>query len=147
MSAVKVGISLQLAFALCTGPLLAGCQAAGSAPGESDLQGFWQVDRIGDQPAVQESRANLIFSKSEITGNAGCNRFFGKYRYHGGELTVDPDLGGTKMMCRPSVMAQENDFLLLLPQVRRVELHGGVLVLLNDGGEVLISARRVEDNK
>ncbi|MDQ2075686.1 META domain-containing protein [Marinimicrobium sp. ABcell2] len=139
--------SLRLALVLLLGAVLVACQAAGAVPSAAELQGSWRVETIGGEPTVSESRASLTFLESELSGNASCNRFFGSYRYDDGELFIDPELAGTKMMCSPSVMAQENEFLALLPQAIRVAISGDVLQLMDGDGQVLISAKRAEEKQ
>lgn len=148
MRPLSVGFgALRLVFALSAGLLLSACQAGGGIPENSALlAGTWQLETIGGQPVVAQSQASLVFTSSELSGNASCNRFFGTYQYSDGVLTI-PQLASTKMMCGPSIMAQENDVLTSLSQALQVRVHEDMLHLLDDLGEVLISARRVETDE
>lgn len=137
---------LKPAFALCVGLLLFACQAGGTAQDDpAQLTGSWQLETLNGQPVVAQSHARLAFDANEISGNASCNRLFGTYRHNDGLLTIS-ELATTKMMCGPSIMAQENDVLALLGQASQVRMHQDTLQLLDDHGAVLISARRVETN-
>lgn len=136
--------ALRLGFTLTLGMLLFACQTAGGTPDDPELLiGTWQLETVGGQPVIEDSRASLAFNGTELSGNGSCNRFFGTYQYRDGLLTTS-HLAGTKMMCSPSVMAQEDEIFALLNQASQVRMHKDTLRLLDDRGQVLISARRVE---
>ncbi len=134
---------------------LSACQlfegAASQAPESSvvltDFQGAWQVQSLRGAESVPDSRAFLEFSDPpRLTGNGGCNRFFGVYQYEAPVLTIDPSLGSTKMACEASVMVQEQQLFQLLPQAVQVSLsEQGVLVLKDAGGVELVRAVRRSD--
>lgn len=140
-SAWRVGCALTL------GLLLSACQAGGGAQDNAEwLIGAWQIETVGGQPVQADSQANVVFRANELSGNASCNRFFGTYQYSDG-LFRTSELAGTKMMCSPSVMAQEDKVFVLLGQASQVRMHNNMLHLLDDYGAVLISARRVEPDE
>lgn len=123
---------------------LGACQSLTSdAPAPDRLQGVWRVTALANEPLNPGVAAHLEFSEPpRLTGNAGCNRFFGIYEYQKGDLVVDETLGASKMLCQPSVMAVENRLLSLLPQSRRVFLEEGRLELRDRQGRLLIAARQ-----
>lgn len=136
--------ALRLGFALALGLLLSSCQTGGNIPEDPALLvGAWQLETVGDQPVVAQTQPSLVFNANQLSGNASCNRFFGSYQYTDGLLAIS-GLASTKMMCSPSVMAQENDVLGLLGKASQVRVHKDRLHLLDDRGQVLISAQRVE---
>ena len=145
MRPLRIGSgALRLALALSVGLLLSACQAGGGVPETpASLTGTWQLETLGGQPVVANSQASLVFNANKLSGNASCNRFFGSYQYNDGLLTTS-GLGSTKMMCSPSIMAQEDDVFALLVQASQVRMHKNMLHLLDDRGGVLISARRIE---
>lgn len=153
---------MKLLFSVLMGALmvsaLTACQLFGGGapqPPESsvaleDFQGVWQVESLRGTESVPESRAFLDFSDPpRLTGNGGCNRFFGVYQYESPVLTIDSSLGSTKMACEASVMVQEQQLFQLLPQAAYVNLsEQGVLVLKDASGIELLSAvRRSADGR
>lgn len=124
--------------------LLAACQGlSGEAPAAESLQGVWRVTALANEPVSSASRAHIEFSDPpRLTGNAGCNRFFGIYEYQNGTLNVDEALGASKMLCPSSVMAVENQLLSFLPQSRQIQIEKGRIELRDSRGRLLISAQR-----
>lgn len=123
---------------------LGACQGlTGAAPTPDRLQGVWRVTALANEPLSPGVEAHLEFSEPpRLTGNAGCNRFFGIYGYQTGDLVVDETLGASKMLCQPSVMAVENRLLNFLPQSRQVYVEEGRLELRDSRGRLLIAARQ-----
>lgn len=71
-----------------------------------------------------------------ITGNGGCNRFFGRYEITGtGALTIGP-LASTKMLCPDQQMETEKKFLDLLGSAKTFERIGHELLIKDDSGEI-----------
>ncbi len=132
-------------------PALTACQLFGSpvSPQSSlaltDFQGAWQVELLRGAELDQNSRAFLEFSEPpRLTGNGGCNRFFGVYHYEAPVLDIDSSLGSTKMACTASVMVQEQQLFQLLPEAAQVSLsEQGALILKDaDGVELIRAVRR-----
>lgn len=126
---------------------LAACQSTGVGPAPSSdaLQGRWQVQSIDGDSVSPQSRAFIEFSEPpRLTGNGGCNRFFGMYRYDGRTLTIEPEVGSTKMACEATVMAQEQQLFQWLPEATRAALVEGQLHLLDSDGRTLVRADRLE---
>ena len=71
-----------------------------------------------------------------VGGSSGCNRFTGAYEQKGDELTMGP-LASTRMACPPEVMEREQQFLIMLGQVRYAEASDLKLILKDGNGEVL----------
>lgn len=83
------------------------------------------------RPALTTAEVTLTFSDDgRVSGNAGCNSFFGQYASTtDGTLSVS-GLGSTKMFCHePGVMQQEQDFLTALAQAERYEVINGRLTI------------------
>ncbi len=139
---------------LCVLPLLAvnGCQQLGAeASGSSgagvnlaELQGRWSVASLRGAETESASRALLEFSAPpRLTGNGGCNRFFGMYHYDAPQLTIESSLGSTKMACEPSVMVEEQTLFQLLPEAAQVSVsEQGELILKGEDGNELLRAVR-----
>ncbi len=129
--------------ALC----LSGCQSpgGGSALSSEALQGRWQVVSIDGRSVAPQSRAFIEFSEPpRLTGNGGCNRFFGMYRYVDSTLAIEPEVGSTKMACEATVMAQEQQLFQWLPEATRAEWVDGQLRLLDSSGKTLLRADRLD---
>ena len=116
---------------------LTACVKAASAPKPGatlyHLAGSeWGLKTGGDQ-FVQ------FKSDGELTGNGGCNQFFGNYDLNGTELKIGP-LAATKKMCRD--MGAEQTFMKALQDSRRIEATHLTLVLFDDAGEELLQLQR-----
>lgn len=131
--------------------LLAGCQSssqqqvAASAPSPASLQGRWQLKALQGAGVVEDSRAFIEFSEPpRLTGNGGCNRFFGVYRYQEQALMIESALGSTKMACAAEVMVQEQRLFQLLPQAVTVnQVAENELILNASDGNELIRVERI----
>lgn len=134
-------------------PALTACQLFGapaSDPGQSsleltDFQGAWQVQLVQGAELDPDSRAFIEFSEPpRLTGNGGCNRFFGVYHYEASVLNIDSSLGSTKMACEASVMVQEQRLFQLLPEAVHVSLSEQNAMILKDadGVELIRAVRR-----
>ncbi|CAK7061995.1 MAG: hypothetical protein KER_02650 [Kerstersia gyiorum] len=103
--------------------------------------------RVGMNRALTlEFARDDISQAGRVSGFAGCNRYFGSYRYDGlSALSID-ELGSTRMACNPEAMVLEADFLHGLasivsaaPEPVAQPRH---LVLVLDDGDVLSFSRR-----
>ncbi|MGD9148145.1 MAG: META domain-containing protein, partial [Anaerolineae bacterium] len=64
---------------------------------------------------LPDSEVTATFEDGRVTGNAGCNQYFGDYRFHGDNRLTVTVMGMTEMYCAPdAVMAQEADYLAAL---------------------------------
>lgn len=132
--------------------LLIGCQSSPeregtvSAPSATSLQGRWQLKALQGTGVADGSRAFIEFSEPpRLTGNGGCNRFFGVYRYQERALMIESALGSTKMACAAEVMIQEQRLFQLLPQAVTVDrVADNELVLHASDGDELIRVERIQ---
>ena len=111
--------------------LVASCTTTAGLPG-----------KIADQPLltgtewrladnVKGNIPTLIFEDQKISGNAGCNRYFGN-------VALNPATGGfsagqigsTKMACQN--MDTETNFLNMLPKANRYRVSGNTLELFDN---------------
>jgi heat shock protein HslJ len=113
-----------------------------SAP-EFCLEGnIWTLTVFIKGDAVQSPILNTTitayFEAGEITGNAGCNGYFGPYTVDGNEITIGA-LGSTRMTCEPEgVMQQEYQYLEMLDKVTTYAIEGNQLTLSTDDGSDLV---------
>jgi heat shock protein HslJ len=102
------------------------------------LRGFRDGDLFDALPEGIEITLN--FDGDRINGDAGCNNFMGTLTTDGDALMIGP-LAGTKMMCAPEIMEQEDRFFALLPSVETAAIaFDGNLVLAPITGLALVFA-------
>lgn len=102
----------------------------------------WRVEDVAGQGVVDDARPALRFhAYGRLSGSAGCNRILGRYESEGSTLRVMP-AGSTMMACAPTLLAQEDRLLKLLPRIDRYELDaGGVLRLFTGAGAAIVARR------
>lgn len=101
-------------------PSMAGLELAGTE---------WVLETLAGKPRAADLRSTVAFdTDGRITGDAGCNRYFGSYAVDGDAIAVG-HLGATQMACAPEVMAQEDRFLDALGSADHASLREGLLVL------------------
>lgn len=102
-----------------------------------DLTGSeWRpsVMRASDLPAA--SQMIVQFSPDgKITGNGGCNQFFGGYTISGNHIKIGP-LAATRKGC-PGLLFAETAFLATLEAAKSFEQDGATLVLFDATGAEL----------
>ena len=88
----------------------------------------WTTD-AGEEMVVTQNCPTMLFgSGSELTGNAGCNNFSGRYELDGDKITIN--LGAMNMrMCMD--MTVEDRVLRQMPNVVSFEIDGNQLLLFN----------------
>ena len=97
--------------------------------GESDGQSF---SAFGDIPI------SLIFADGGLSGNAGCNSYFGDYTLTGEVLTIGV-VGATMMACDPDIMQIEQQYLDALAKARLVAINGDRLTITLESGSLHFS--------
>ena len=110
--------------------------------GGGDLEGrTWTLEGMAD-PASGDVAAPLPdvavtaqFESEEITGDAGCNSYFGGYRTDGDAIEIGP-LGATQAFCE-GIQEQEDRYLTLLQAATRFAVDDSTLTL-SDEGTVLL---------
>jgi heat shock protein HslJ len=91
--------------------------------------------------AANNTHQTVEFTESRISGNAGCNQFFGSFEQNGGHIKVQP-LATTRMACSPEKMNKEHTFLTQLQSAKQVDMQANMLVLKNSDGEILVTLNR-----
>jgi len=100
------------------------------------LRGFRDGDLF--DPVPEDIEINLTFDGDSVSGSAGCNNFMGIFTVDGDVLSFGP-LAGTKMLCPPQVMQQEDLFLTQMSSVETAEMtFDGALVLAPTSGLALV---------
>jgi heat shock protein HslJ len=100
----------------------------------------WQANsynngRGGVQSLLAGTEMTAVFTDDgQMSGSAGCNRYFGPYQSSGGTLKIGP-LASSRMLCEPpAVMDQELAFLAALEAATQYQFENGRLVLRDAGG-------------
>ncbi|MDE2444831.1 MAG: META domain-containing protein [Alphaproteobacteria bacterium] len=86
--------------------------------------------------APHNTHQTIEFKTSQVSGNAGCNRFFGTYKQTENTLKIN-SLATTRMACQPDVMKHELQFLTTLNKTSTVEVTDATLTLKDAKGAVL----------
>lgn len=100
------------------------------------LSGNWELmwmDQAAPPPGVKPPTVELIGVR--LSGHSGCNRYTGSFEELGpGKIKVSP-LAGTRMMCAPTDMNLEQEFLRRLERVNRYTFLAGRLALSGPRGD------------
>ena len=126
--------------------------ADGAKPGNDDMDTSkylqdtaWWVEDIAGKGVIDMSHTTVEFSEpGRISGDTGCNRYFGSVTIKNSGIEVGP-LAGTRKACAPALMDQEMKFYRAMSEVRTWELADtGLLHLRGSDGTDLIRASRIE---
>lgn len=142
--------ALTISRALGAGGLMLTVAGCAGAPGANTpdspapLVGTtWLAQTINGQQASLAPASQVTFDTgSKITGNGGCNTFFGTIGYSGDQLAVGP-LATTRKMCPPEVMNQEAQFIRGLETAQRYEMSQWLLTLYGPSGNAQMTLTRV----
>jgi CubicO group peptidase (beta-lactamase class C family) len=111
-----------------------------------ELLGTWQITHFAGEPVIEDSEPEIRFTESgEISGNASCNRFSGRYSMDAGNLRIGDEYGNlavTRMMCPEHLMVQEDAFLRLLPTIDAFEVAADRSLILRAAGVEILRAQR-----
>ncbi len=118
-------------------------QMAGPAA-KHDLTGSWLAEDIEGRGVIDMLQSTLSFeADGKVTGNAGCNRFFGQAEIAGDKLTFGP-FGSTRKSCTPAVNDQEQRFLTALAKAAGYSFDKGLLFIADAKGKTLLRLSRME---
>lgn len=129
--------------------LLAACGIASpGAPGSGTalLDSAWELTAMDGQPVAAGPAPTLaIDADGRVSGDAGCNRYFGSAEVDGGTVTFS-GLGATRRACADAArMAQEARFLEALGTTAAYRAAGsGRIVLLSADGRPRLAFRALE---
>lgn len=125
------------------------CTVPGQGPPCPDLTGTWILVSYASGndsmiPVPPEARITAVFGDdSRVSGNAGCNDYFGGYRIEGGLISVG-QLASTEKYCLSpeGVMEREQVYLSLLQATTRFNVDGDELILSYYDQKQLLVFRR-----
>lgn len=117
-----------LGLGACSGASPTAPDAAGRP--EALLGPTWRLVTIEGQPVLGGTNVTAVFSAdARVSGNAGCNGYFGSAKVETGTLAIGP-LGSTLMACpADGVMPQETRYLAALQAAKRFAVSGDELRL------------------
>jgi heat shock protein HslJ len=106
----------------------------------------WWVEDIAGKGVIDMSHTTIEFGGDDnVSGDTGCNRYFGSVEIQASELAFGP-LAGTRKACAAALMDQEQKFFEAMANVTGWELaETGLLHLLDQTGTSLLRASRIEE--
>ena len=91
----------------------------------------------GSTSAPSPGVVTLTFQDGSVSGNDGCNSFFGVFEQTGCKLQVD-SLQNTLVLCSEEIMAQAGAFQTILKSVSSFKTKKGRLRLHTEDDQVLL---------
>ena len=83
----------------------------------------WQLSDIGDKAIDNNIITTLVFGDdNKISGNGGCNNYFGTYDLYSNGITIS-DIGSTRKMCSEEIMEQEMTYLDILGKAKSIKFN------------------------
>ncbi len=127
--------------------LFANCVGTKSSNEKNDndplpiLDGSYLIVSINDQN-VENNNLTMNFDKSmgSVSGNAGCNQYFGSFQQENKSLFFSK-VGATKKYCQDSEIRKlEKQLLSLLSSIKSMDrIKSGNFDFYNDGSELVLS--------
>src|SRR5690554_5175794 len=105
------------------------------------LHGYYLLSELKDKNVGGE---DILFRfdsiKSEVAGNAGCNRFLSTYVHREKNINFQPAVS-TKMYCEGK-MEREIEIIDLLPEVSEIIQQNEDVLLLSEENELLLKLKK-----
>lgn len=97
---------------------------------------WWRAEDIGGRGVIDNSEVTLMLgTDGKIGGKSGCNGYSANYQINGDALKVYPPMIGTKMMCPPALMTQEQAYRSLVETAQSVKVTPeGMLMITSASG-------------
>ena len=119
--------------------LLASCMKHATPDPGADaatIEGIqWYLSEVGGlpvSPMADDRQPPMLLdpAQKQVTGFAGCNHFFGRYKLDGSSLTLGT-MGATRMACPDLETGLETSLFEALESTRKWKKADGELMLLN----------------
>ncbi|WP_124640560.1 MULTISPECIES: META domain-containing protein [Amniculibacterium] len=125
MKKIILGLTLAITMVACTTTNTASKSSSSSAqPSLSNTHWIFSEQVKGNTPT-------LVFETEKISGNAGCNNYFGSVVINAQNGSLETKgIGSTRMAC-PNMNSEAN-YLKLLGQANRYVVKGETLELYKD---------------
>jgi heat shock protein HslJ len=97
---------------------------------------WWRAEDIGGKGVEGGSEVTLMLgSDGKVGGRSGCNGYSANYQITGEALKVYAPMIGTRMMCAPALMTQEQAYRSVLETAAsfRVTPEGSLIITSADG--------------
>ncbi len=122
---------------------MASCGGFGSGSAESLESTTWMLSDIAsDTGGLVDSlpgvEVTASFFDAEVSGDGGCNRYFGTWVEDGSSIEIGP-LGSTRRLCGPEIDDQEARYLGLLESAVTFQNDGQRLTLFDDNRDVVLA--------
>jgi heat shock protein HslJ len=133
----------RLARVLPIVPLAIGAVAlVGCAKVVSDVRKTRPLTSLaGSEWGLRDTEQFIAFkTEGEVSGNGGCNNFFGSYTQEGNAITFGP-LASTKKACQGKMKA-EAQFLNSIQKARAFDATHLEMTLLDEGGDIVLRLQR-----
>ena len=95
--------------------------------------GSWQVISINGK--AYDQMPNFEINNNRMTGNTGCNSFFGMIQQNGFSLKI-AEPGMTEMVCDGTDSSMESKFMVALGKLTEFRFEGGEVIFSNKGKEL-----------
>jgi heat shock protein HslJ len=110
--------------------VLGACAQQGLKPAPQLRGTSWQLNVMGDHPALPP-RPMLSFDQSDnVTGQASCNRYSAQVTISGQAITFGP-IAATRMACGDAIDAQESAYFDRLGKATRIDIEGDILKIFS----------------
>jgi len=105
----------------------------------------WWVEDIAGKGVIDMSHTTIEFTDDgRVVGDTGCNRYFGSVEIAESGVSFGP-LAGTRKMCAPALMDQEQAFFQAMTRVSKWEIaETGLLHLHDVDGAGQLRASQIE---
>lgn len=98
----------------------------------------WRPSHLGEMRLDKEVSLYVQFEPGgELSGNGGCNRFFGSYQLAGATIVIER-LGTTRMACPAPVMSIEIAFIEALQSAATIARNESRMALRNEAGQATV---------
>lgn len=108
------------------------------------LTGSWKLDSMNENNTVSQiikgtNITALFASDGNVTGSAGCNRYFAGFQVDGDKIKISQP-GSTRMFCQEpdGVMAQESTYLGNLQNATKYSVKNTELTLIDSNGKATL---------
>lgn len=83
--------------------------------------------------------ATMFMEDGDVSGNSGCNTFFGTYELDGSSISFEGDMGTTLAVCLDPARTVEDAYMALLAVVDSWSLEETILSLADASGQVVLT--------
>jgi heat shock protein HslJ len=110
--------------------------AAPPVPVASVKDVWWRAEDIGGKGVIDNSEVSLMLgSDGKVGGKSGCNGYSANYQITGETIKIYPPMIGTRMMCPPALMTQEQAYRSMIETAQSFSVTPeGMLIVTSASG-------------